>query len=157
MLRSTGEFSTLGEEIKLVESYLDIERARFEERLEVQINVPDELAGLRVPSLILQPVVENAIKHGISENKAGGTVEITAELAKRNGDRMLHLTVRDPGPGNKGKMPNGAGGVGLKNIRERLASHYGSSASFTLDTDGPNGTVAAIDLPIRKEETVNHR
>lgn len=151
VLKSTGEFSTLGEEIKLVESYLDIELARFEEKLRIVIDVPDDLKHLRVPALILQPVVENAIIHGISENKNGGEVRITAEL--NNGESpALCLTVWDTGRGAKGKKTNGMGGVGLQNIRERLASYYGDAARFTLTTGGKNGTAAVIDLPVKEKE-----
>ncbi|MEJ7617390.1 MAG: histidine kinase [Pyrinomonadaceae bacterium] len=83
VLRAGEEWTTLGEELKLVESYLDIERARFEERLRVRIDVPRELQELLVPSLIVQPLVENAIKHGITPLKAGGEIHIAARLAER--------------------------------------------------------------------------
>src|SRR5204862_679977 len=72
VLRSEGEFTTLGRELEVVESYLDIERARFEHRLTVRIDVPDALRSIRVPSLLLQPIVENAIKHGIAPRPDGG-------------------------------------------------------------------------------------
>ena len=149
VLKSTGEFSTLGDEIRLIESYLDIEHTRFEERLNVKIDVPKALEKIKVPSFILQPLVENAIKHGISENKNGGEVRISATLAKNNGDSMLRLTVWDSGAGKNRSKSNGSGGVGLRNIRQRLATYYGESAKFTLDTGGKNGTEAAIDLPVK--------
>ena len=80
VLRSEGEFTTLGREIELVESYLDIELARFEQRLRVRIDVPAALRSLRVPPLLLQPIVENAVKHGISPLMRGGHVTVTAWL-----------------------------------------------------------------------------
>src|SRR4029434_7731237 len=72
VLRTDGEFVTLGQELQLIVSYLDMERARFEERLRTIVDVPDELLSLRVPSLLVQPLVENAIKHGISPSRFCG-------------------------------------------------------------------------------------
>lgn len=152
VLKSTGEFSTLGDEIKLIESYLDIEHARFEERLRVNIDVSDELKNIKVPSLILQPIVENAIKHGVSENKHGGEVRISAVMTNGNADPMLRLTVWDSGPGKNAVITNGSDGVGLRNIRERLATYYGSGAKLTLAVSDHKGTEAAIDLPIKEKK-----
>ena len=149
VLKSTGEFSTLGDEIELVESYLDIERARFEEKLRVRFDVPDDIRNIKVPSLILQPLVENAIKHGISENKNGGEIRISASVSQQNGDSLLHLSVWDSGAGKNGKKVTGSGGVGLRNIKERLESYYGKTASLTLESGNGNGTEAAIDLIVR--------
>lgn len=149
VLKATGEFSTLGQEIELVESYLDIERARFEEKLSVGIDVPEGIRNVKVPSLILQPLVENAIKHGISENKNGGEIRISASVSQDNGDSHLHLSVWDSGAGKNAKKPNGSGGVGMRNIRERLQSYYGKEASLTLEAGNGNGTEAAIDLVVK--------
>ena len=152
VLKSTGEFSTLGSEVKLVENYLDIERARFEEKLTVNIDIPRELESVCVPSLMLQPVVENAIKHGISENTKGGQVKISAALIHHNGDSGLQLTVWDSGPGKNGAKATGTDGVGLRNIRERLKSHYGDTARMTIRTGGEHGTTAMIEFPIEMSE-----
>ncbi len=149
VLKSTGEFSTLGQEIELVESYLDIERARFEEKLSVGIDVPEAIRNVKVPSLILQPLVENAIKHGISENKNGGEIRISASVSQNNGDSLLHLSVWDSGAGKNGKQSGSSGGVGLRNIKERLASYYGKDASLTLESGNGSGTEAAIDLIVK--------
>lgn len=147
VLTSTGEFCTLGQELKLIESYLDIERARFEERLRVEIDVPKELENLQVPALILQPLVENAIKHGISENKAGGEVRISARLE----DDILTLTVSDTGPGLKPGKAKKGGGVGLKNIRERLSSYYNENAALEINSEG-SGTRAEIKLAVKRDD-----
>jgi Histidine kinase len=148
VLRSTGEFCTLGEEIKLIESYLDIEKARFEEKLSVKIEVAKELENCRVPALILQPLVENAIKHGVSENKNGGEVKISVNLETANGEVFLKLNVFDSGAGRAmEKLPH-SNGVGLKNIRERLQSYYGETANLTMTYDLKNGTLAEIKLPV---------
>jgi LytS/YehU family sensor histidine kinase len=151
VLSSTGEFSTLGEELNLIENYLDIERARFEEKLSVSIDVPADLEKLRVPSLILQPLVENAIKHGVSENKNGGEVRILARLDRVDGQVHLTLSVFDTGAGRKPVSRSKTSGVGLKNIRERLRSYYGKKATLTLDCDAENGTLAAISFPVKAQ------
>ena len=80
VLRSEGEFTTLGRELEVVESYLDIERARFDERLRVTLDVPADLRSIRVPPLVLQPIVENAVKHGIAPQRFGGEVTVRARL-----------------------------------------------------------------------------
>jgi signal transduction histidine kinase len=143
VLNAGSDFSTLDDEIKLIENYLDIERARFEERLRVEIDVPEELRRLRIPSLILQPIVENAIKHAVSENKNGGTVRIKAEM---NGDVVLKLSVTDTGSGGSHPSENG-GGVGLQNVRERLASYYGVKAGLEVNFVSNEGK-AELRLPV---------
>jgi signal transduction histidine kinase len=148
VLRSTGEFCTLGEEMKLIESYLDIEKARFEEKLSVKIEVAKDLENLRVPALILQPLVENAIKHGISENKNGGEVKISVNLETQNGEVFLKVSVFDSGAGKRAEKLPHSNGVGLKNIRERLQSYYGKTAGLTMNYDSKNGTSAEIKLPL---------
>ncbi|HVQ55418.1 MAG TPA: histidine kinase, partial [Pyrinomonadaceae bacterium] len=149
VLNASSEFSTVAEELKLIESYLDIEKARFEERLEVDIDVPAALNRLAIPALILQPLVENAIKHAISENKNGGRVKITATLVIRDSKEFLEFCVADSGPGTKGQRNGSSTGIGLQNVRERLRSHYGSSSSLVLETDTV-GTEAKITVPVTK-------
>lgn len=149
VLNSTGEFCTLGQELKLIESYLEIERARFEERLQVEIDVPKELEKLQVPALILQPLVENAIKHGISENKAGGRVRISARLETAAGSEILKLTVFDTGKGLRPEKVLNSDGVGLKNIRERLRSYYGDGAAVDISSDS-GGTRAEVSFALGK-------
>jgi signal transduction histidine kinase len=150
VLRSTEEFSSLGEEIKLIENYLDIEKTRFEERLSVKIEIPAGLKKLRVPSLILQPLVENAVKHGISEAKSGGEVRILAELKIEEGDTFLYLNVADTGAGFDEKKTN-SDGIGLENIRQRLRSHYGKKAHLMIESNLRKGTSAEIKLPVKAQ------
>ena len=95
MLRPDGEFTTLGRELELVEHYLDIERERFEERLRVRLDVPQALRAVPIPSLVVQPLVENAIKHGVAPSTRGGDVAVVArrETARRTapaGDGQQH-------------------------------------------------------------------
>ena len=113
VLRSEGEFTTLGRELELVEAYLDIERARFEERLRVRIDVPPALRRIRVPPLVLQPLVENAVKHGIAPERRGGEVIVTARLRRPapGSDPQLTLVVDDTGAG--------ASAAALRRGRER--------------------------------------
>ncbi len=149
-----GEFVTVGEEMELIESYLAIERARFEERLRVVIDMPVELYQLRIPPLVLQPLVENAIKHGISPRKEGGEVVVSASI--ENGDDgnkdagILCLSVRDTGVGVSDlTFASGRGqGVGLSNVRRRLACVYGHAASLELSSNPGSGTVAVIRMPL---------
>jgi len=151
VLRSTGEFCTLGEELKLIENYLDIEKTRFEEKLTVKIEVGKDLEKMRVPSLILQPLVENAIKHGISENKNGGEVKIAAKLEDSKNEFLLRLSVFDTGAGKNAKKTAESNGVGLQNIRERLESYYGKEAKLTIESQTDKGTLAEISLPVKTQ------
>lgn len=151
VLRSTGEFCTLGEELKLIENYLDIEKTRFEEKLTVKIEVGKDLEKMRVPSLILQPLVENAIKHGISENKNGGEVKISAKLENAKNEFLLRLSVFDTGAGKNAKKTAESNGVGLQNIRERLESYYGKKAKLTIKSEAEKGTLAEISLPVKTQ------
>ena len=149
VLRSEGEFTTLGHEIELIESYLDIEHARFEQRLRVRIDVPMALRSLRVPPLVLQPIVENAVKHGIAPLLRGGDVTVTARL-EPDGDRhLLVLEVHDSGVG-VGAVDLRAGrnaGVGLSNVERRLACQYGAAASLSMESSPDAGTTVRIRIP----------
>ncbi len=148
VLSSTGEFSVLGDELKLIENYLDIERARFEERLAVKIDVPKELEHVQIPSLILQPLVENAIKHGISAHKGGGELRITVRAESHGDLDLIRLSVRDTGNGKTIRSVSRRSGLGLKNIRDRLLSYYGDDAQLDLNFDADGFTTAEIIIPI---------
>ena len=149
VLRSEGEFTTLGRELELVEAYLDIEHARFEQRLQVRIDVPQSLRSLRVPPLVLQPVVENAVKHGISPLRHGGDVTVTARLDHAGGSRALVLVVHDTGAGaSDAELRRGREvGVGLMNIERRLACQYGDTAALSIHSASGSGTTVEIRLP----------
>jgi hypothetical protein len=149
VLTSNDEFCTLRDEIALVENYLEIERARFEEKLRVTINVPEELKHLRVPALILQPLVENAIKHGISENKNGGDLRISAEMVKQEGGDILVLSVFDTGSGSSARKSVRPMGVGLNNVKERLRNYYGTKAALEVSINSEKGTKAEAKFPVK--------
>ena len=161
--RSEGEFATLGQEIELIESYLDIERARFEERLRVMIDVPPALRQIRVPALLIQPLVENAIKHGVSPCRTGGEVMILARLARGAGNQTsaragapfpteetLQIWVRDTGVGaSERELSHGrARGIGLQNVEQRIKRHYGDAATFGIRSASGLGTTVELGLPI---------
>lgn len=154
--RSEGEFATLGEEIELIESYLDIERARFEDRLRVTIDAPRETRNHRIPALLIQPLVENAIKHGVSLSRSGGEVVISARIAPGNGavtgGDTLRISVRDTGLGaSEESLAQGrARGVGLSNVERRLKAHYGDQASFSIRSAPGAGTVVELGLPVNQ-------
>ena len=151
--RSTTEFSRLGDEIALVQAYLEIEEARFEERLRVRIVVDPALHELLIPSLLLQPLVENAVKHGIAPLAAGGDVEVRAELAERapDGPAVLRVTVRDSGVGHAapGPFDPPGEGLGLANVAQRLRAHFGDAASLAIDGTPGAGTTVHLVLPVR--------
>ncbi len=144
---------SLREELKLLECYLDIERERLGDRLAVEIAVEAEVLDALVPFLLLQPLVENAVRHGIAPRPEGGSVRLRA----RRVDDSLELEVIDDGPGfppavlERGgaapEDPEQTGGVGLRNGRERLRLLYGDKQSFVLDNDPQGGARVRIRLP----------
>ena len=136
---------TLEEEIAFLERYLAIERVRFSHRLRVLIDLPAEVRFAEVPNLLLQPLVENAIRHGLGADDSAGKLDITARSA---GNKLI-LTVTNEGPA----LPPGwslerSGGVGLNNTRARLGHLYGEDATLSLANDA-NGVVATVTLPLR--------
>ena len=145
VLRSPDANTTLGEEIDLVSAYLEIERARFEERLRVDIDVPGELRRIRVPALMIQPLVENAIKHGIANCRGGGRVAIES---RADGDNLA-ITVTNSGARvTDAEIARGRKhGVGLANLDARLRHQYGDAASLTLVASAGE-TRAEIVLPM---------
>ena len=136
----------LEQELKHVDSYLEIERVRFGDRLVVEREIAEEARPAYVPVLILQPLVENAIRHGIERRAVDvGRIKITAEIA---GER-LRLVVTDNGPGLSSSGPARRGhGVGLDNSRARLAALHGDGASIKLATGPAGGCVNTIELPL---------
>ena len=145
VLRKTdGQFVTLGEEIEIVTSYLEIEHERFGERLSVTIDVPEELRALRLPPLLLQPLVENAVKHGISPLRGGGMVAIRATHDESDGYETLRLVVRDSGAGMSQPSPQG---VGLSNIEMRLRHYFKGDAQLAIYSQPGLGTAVTISVP----------
>ncbi|MDF2772323.1 MAG: histidine kinase internal region [Geminicoccaceae bacterium] len=141
---------SLADELSFLERYLAIEQVRFSDRLRVEFNVDDSLRDAAVPAFLLQPLVENALRHGISRRDDAGQIAISA----REEDDVLVLEVRDDGPGimpDDGRREE-SNGVGLRNVRERLTTMYGANASLRLQspTHDGHGTVAVVTLPLRR-------
>ncbi len=148
--RSAQEFVPLAEELEMAAAYLEIERARFGERLRVETRVDPQSLQQAIPNLTLQPLVENAVKHGLSLKMGTGTVRIEAEV--RNG--VLTLTVGDDGLGMPGPALERVyeRGVGLRNLRDRLARLYGVGHVPEITSAPGSGTRVRLRLPIRPIE-----
>jgi LytS/YehU family sensor histidine kinase len=148
VLRPEGEFTTLGHERELIDCYLQIERERFEERLEASIDIPPSLSGVAIPSLIVQPLVENAIKHGIAPARDGGRVFVSARAEPTDTGQALRVIVRNTGAPLTNRTSRAGNGIGLENVRRRLRSYYGNAAGFALHRSDSGETVAELTLPI---------
>ncbi len=136
----------LKRELEFIEQYLAIEAMRFGDRLRVRIDAASDTLDALVPNLVLQPIVENAIRHGIAGRSAASLVAVTA---RRDGD-ALHLRVEDDGPGLRDNQADrGGAGVGIGNTRKRLAELYGDGASVTLEDRTPHGAAASVIVPFR--------
>jgi len=142
-LENSGSMEvTLRQEIEFLNGYLEIERIRFQDRLTTDIRVDPEVLDVAVPNLILQPIVENAMRHAIG-NSHSGHVEITA--APRNG--LVRIEVKDNGPGIQTLEAGRGRGLGLANTRARLAGMYGDAASFELSNSPTGGLVVTLEIP----------
>lgn len=139
----------LEQEIAFLKRYLEIEEMRFEDRLHVKIEVQPEVVDALVPNLVLQPLVENAIRHGITKSASAGRIEVKA--ARGNG--KLILEVFDDGPGIKDLESNKfkSNGIGLANTQRRLEQLYGDDFSFELRGVETGGTLVRVVIPLRKQ------
>jgi two-component system LytT family sensor kinase len=133
----------LRQELDMVEQYLDIEKVRIGPRLSVVYDVSDAALNFRVPMLVMQPLVENAIKHGVGRKP--GNCELRIEASVR--DALLTLKIRDTGAGCDFGMLQHGGGIGLNNVRERLQQTYGSDAGLRLEGIVGSGAVVTLELP----------
>jgi hypothetical protein len=143
--RTEDELSTLGAELERAIAYLEILKIRMGSRLAVQVDVPETLRTTPLPPMMLQTLVENAIKHGLEPRTAGGTVWIRA----RSADDAVSVTVADDGEGFNTK--SSGTGIGLKNVRERLRLAYGGAASLAVVANFPAGVAATITVPAEFE------
>jgi two-component system, LytTR family, sensor kinase len=134
----------LEQEVHSLRRYLEIQKARFAERLQVTVDIPAELLPARVPSLILQPLVENAIKHGIAKRVQGGAIEVTA--ASSNG--TLSLCVGNDGPPLSGDWETRRTGIGIANLHTRLKIMYGTGFELSLRNRDTGGVEALVSLPL---------
>jgi two-component system, LytTR family, sensor kinase len=128
-LDGAGDEVSLADELVLVRGYLEIERVRFGDRLDAEVGAAPDALSARVPALVLQPLVENAVRHAVAPRETGGRVRVDA----RRAGRMLRLTVTDDGPGLPPDGPAAGFGIGLANTRERLAQLYGADHRLALE------------------------
>lgn len=138
--RSRSTSATLAQELALIQDYLALFQVRMGDRLEYQVAAPESLMSVSLPPMLLQPLVENAVKHGIEPAARGGSINIAADS---DGD-TLRLTVADTGMGLQG---DGWSGFGLANVRERLRALYGDAARLTVNDNRPRGVRAVIEVP----------
>ena len=146
-LKRQEDFVALFEEIDFVKSYLSIEKARFGDRLKVEVEIPKELMDIKMPVFVLQPIIENSIKHGILPQENGGTVNVSA----REIDSYVEFSIVDSGVGMTEdrleevctKWP----GIGLKNVNDRLKLLYGREPALNLSTELGGGTTVSFQIP----------
>jgi LytS/YehU family sensor histidine kinase len=142
-----GKEVPLAGELRLLDQYVAIQRTRFSDRLSFSVHAPPETLAAYVPQMILQPIVENSVRHGIGAREAPGSVDVQAT---RCGEK-LRLIVRDDGVGF-GNAPSSlrGNGIGLRSTRARLAHHYGDDFAFDIRGEA-GGTVVTIDVPFHTE------
>ena len=166
LITEPGGKVTIAQEIEMLKLYLDIERMRFEDRLQTEFRVDDGAASACIPSMLLQPLIENAIKYGVSPQEEGATIRLVAQLV---GPRV-RVTVSDTGPGIRSGGAEGlpdaparyahsaqSTGVGLANIRDRLAQAYGDDHRFEIRSPDSGGFTVLIELPHEQEKTDEDR
>ncbi len=154
-----SEWALLDDELEFVRAYLEVERARFGSRLRVEVRLTDEVRGARVPTMMVQTLVENAVKHGVARMRGPASVEV----GTRREDERLVITVSDSGPGfdaepagqkagrsvGHGEGRPKPGGYGLANVRQRLEGYFGEAASLTIERDAEHGrTIVAVSMPL---------
>lgn len=142
-----AKLSRLEDEIRIQRLYLNIEAARFGDRLKIQCDTQDGIGDCLVPSLLLQPIVENAIKHGVARKSTPGWLRIASQTEAGR----LRFIVEDDGPGMSDRRAAGEG-LGLRNTRERLAAIYGDAASMTIGPRDSGGVRVVFDLPLLREQ-----
>jgi signal transduction histidine kinase len=141
-MRDNHLVTNLGREVDMVKSYLDLLRMRMEERLCVELRVPDGLRSAAFPPMMLQSLVENAIKHGLETKPEGGRLRVEAEVV----DSRLRVTVADDGVGFGVASSQGTG-LGLNNIRDRLKLLHGDAGHLSIAPNSPGGVIATIEVP----------
>jgi sensor histidine kinase YesM len=131
----------LAQELDVVKSYLDLYAMRMGARLRYRIDLPDALRSVRIPPLLIQPLVENAVKHGLEPSIDGGEMTVAAERI----DGVIRIKVIDSGVGIR--ETNGGSGIGLDNVRRRLAIMYGELGRLVIEENSPSGVKATVEIP----------
>jgi two-component system sensor histidine kinase LytS len=159
-IKDRRQLITLNDELKQIESYLTIENARFGDRIQFEMDIVPEAKKWLLPPLIVQPLVENAVKHGLSGKQEGGTVCV--HTAQVNG--ALQIQVKDNGVGmssdaiahvykSSGADPSNSTSMGLRNVNQRLEHIYGPSSRIQIDSAHQQGTTITLTLPMAKDLT----
>ncbi len=138
--RTLHATTTLGQEMEMIRAYLSIQQVRMGERLGFAIDLPEALAECPLPPMLLQPLVENAIKHGLEPRVEGGKVSV--EVSER--DHMVRIAISDTG---EGFSTRGETGIGLANVRERIRLIYGDRGRLLLEENSPHGVRAIVEVP----------
>jgi two-component system, LytTR family, sensor kinase len=149
LLRKTGSFAPLRDELAFIEDYLSIEMVRFGDKLRFEKAVEPGTQDLQIPAMLLQPLVENSVKHGLASKVEGGVIRVSA---RRSGDGRLTLTVEDDGVGIEEERLAGLldrGGIGVRNVNERLQVLFGNGYRLAVQSRPGEGTRTEIDLPAR--------
>jgi LytS/YehU family sensor histidine kinase len=167
---SEEETVSLKEELATTETYLQLEQVRFEDRLSWQIDADEESLGLPVPHMLVQTLVENAVKHGVAQRQGGGVIRIQATVAEMDGDEPVSderesrgekppfcIRVTNPGKLDEASSAGRGSGTGLKNARERLRLLFGETASLTLEQSGPETVTTTVQLPRPLGDSGNDR
>jgi len=141
--RSDNQTVDFGQELEFLKCYLDIEHIRFQDRLTVDMEIEPETLDLMVPNLILQPIVENAVRHGVARRSGQGHITIRA-ITKSN---RLIVQVEDNGPGLKMNTNGGSSGIGLNNTRSRLEQFYGPDYDFQITNSKGSGVIVTLEIP----------
>jgi sensor histidine kinase YesM len=139
-----SDSTTLAQEFAMLDAYLALMQLRMGERLRVRLDLPPELNGIELPPLLVQPLVENAIHHGLEPKIAGGEITVSA----RRADGVLCIDVEDDGQGLHAPKRRGGNGVALDNIRARLTARWGAFATLSLQPREGGGTRARIQIPL---------
>ena len=142
---------SLQQELDALNLYLEIEKVRFQDRLQLSYNVNTDALQALVPSLIMQPLIENAIKYAVAPREEGGKIEVSAKVI----GKVMEICLRDDGPGieKDAEKPKPSGGVGLRNTRERLQQMYGDNQYFGLRNLKPDGLEVCIQIPFEVEDS----
>ena len=138
------QHSTLGGEFEMMKNFLSILKIRMGERLQVHLDLPSELHNAAIPPMLLQPLIENAIKHGLEPKLEGGSIALTAA----RDDDSVRIFIVDTGSGFSNKRSNG---IGLKNVRERIEKLYGARGSVLIEENLPGGTKVMVTIPYNAE------
>ncbi|MEO8027679.1 MAG: histidine kinase, partial [Bryobacteraceae bacterium] len=144
-LRTEQQMRPLEDELEIVEAYLEIEKLRLGDKLRTEIEVDEKARRTQIPVLSIQPLIENAVKHGIAPNPDGGLVRLIAKTQASG----LRVTIEDTGAGGNSNSEGGAG-VGLENVRQRLKLCFGDKADLEMAASG-SGTTVSMWIPTWKE------